>query len=95
MRGSLSKEIIDEEGESWLEEDRDEEVVRRETVERESGFEREQLDDFILSRKNRSRRTESRSTSSSIPIKKDDLLEIAIAMSRPYSRASALLYTTR
>ena len=46
MRGSLSKGDIDEEGEGWLEEDRDEEAVRRETVERESGFEREQLHDI-------------------------------------------------
>lgn len=35
----------EEEGGGWLEEDRDEENVRREMVERESGFDREQLDD--------------------------------------------------
>lgn len=35
----------EEEGEGWLEEGRDEEDVRREMAERESGFRREQLDD--------------------------------------------------
>ena len=36
----------EEEGNSWLEEDPDEEDVRREMAERESGFHREQLDDI-------------------------------------------------